>query len=63
MPILARQLLPAVPGSSPSTHVSGIAFSVTLKDFNRRRLACPIGPEHREYLAMADVEIQIPHRV
>ncbi len=64
MPILARQLRPAVPGSSPRTrHLPGIAFPVAFENLDGRRLARPVGTEDREDLAVADVEIQIPHRV
>jgi hypothetical protein len=45
MPILARQLLPAV----------------ALEDFYGRRLARSVGPQDCEYLAVFDIEVQIPH--
>ena len=40
-----------------------IAFPVAFQDLDGRRLARPVGTEDREDLAVADVEIQILHRV
>ena len=44
-------------------HLPGIAFPVAFENLDGRRLARPVGTEDREDLAVADVEIQIPHRV
>ena len=44
-------------------HLPGVAFAVALEDLDGRRLARPVGTEDREDLAVADVEIQIAHRV
>src|SRR6185312_10216858 len=46
-----------------NAHLPCIAFAVTFKNLDRRRLAGSVGTEDRKDLAIADVEIQIPHRM
>ena len=63
MPILARQAPPRGPGIfTQDAHLPGIALPVAFQDLDGRRLARTVGTEDREDLAVADVEIQIPHR-
>ena len=46
-----------------NAYLPRIAFPVAFKNLDGRRLARPVGTEDREDLAVADVEIQILHRV